>query len=195
MASLLIKAARAGNTGWVAQLLASGMDPTQGDNRAVRVAAEEGHACVIQLLARDPRVDLSAAGNAAAYAAGRGRHSAALRVLLRHRRVRTTLGRRASLCLAAQAGLVAEVRALFQGPHFVNHATALAALDAALWGGSMSVLAVLCSYPCVPVRPCHVQQVNVNRWRAAAMCRLLQGCLRWRARAAWIRAGACPMQR
>jgi hypothetical protein len=61
--SVLKGLARRGDVAVIGALIAQGIDPSAGDNAAIRAASEAGHLAVVERLLADPRVDPAADDN------------------------------------------------------------------------------------------------------------------------------------
>jgi hypothetical protein len=85
--SVLEGHARRGDVDVVGALIAQGIDPSAGDDAAIRAASAWGHLAVVERLLEDPRVDPAAGDNFAIRAASEEGHLAVVERLLADPRV------------------------------------------------------------------------------------------------------------
>jgi hypothetical protein len=114
--SVLEGHARRGDVAVVGALIAQGIDPSAGDDAAIRAASEDGHLLVVERLLADPRVDPSADNNAAIRWASEDGHLAVVERLLADPRVDPSADNNAAIRWASEDGHLLVVERLLADP-------------------------------------------------------------------------------
>ena len=110
----LSEAAMEGDLNTVEELLQQGADPSDGDNFAIRGAAQAGRCAVVELLLQDPRVDPSADNNYAIQCAIDGGHLEVADRLLKDPRVDPSASNNYAMLAAADYSYLDIVEILLQ---------------------------------------------------------------------------------
>jgi hypothetical protein len=130
--------ARRGDVAVVGALIAEGIDPSAGDNCALRAASEEGHLAVVERLLTDPRVNQSA--NDAIVLASMNGHLSVVERLLADPRVDPAVEDGLAIRFASAMGHLAVVECLLADPRVDPSAAENDAIRAASENGHLAVV-------------------------------------------------------
>jgi ankyrin repeat protein len=116
------------------------VDPSAGDNAAIREASAKGHLSVVERLLADPRVDPSAHDNAAIREASANGHISIVERLLADRRVDPSSRDNNAIREASKNGHLAVVERLLADPRVNPSALGNSPLLWATYGGHLAVV-------------------------------------------------------